>query len=402
MPQIQVLRHEPDANAQQISDFATSLSDTLLKKQALLLTSQELKVKAKQAASEMEKVELQRASDSAKDLAAIQEERNPTVKQIMFKNHIRGYYDGDEKKFWENAGMIYPSTEANYKLLKQPEDEMNEAQGRAAKGARDTQEANQLGLTNRILSQQFGDESATPTEGAARGQAVRGGGFRPTQISAGGMTLEDPQAKADVAGAVKMAQSKADLQAELDVLRPVYEQYLNQYQTTVKELGGLPKTNASGAALKGAAASFGANVGDAAQTRAFMKMRGAMALSLGTFMNRGRGSEPDRQAAELMLVSESNPSATNDALMLFTNAIMQAPLKGPGTGTTIDVGESIALKRAAELAQKRFAESGRVFRENAKAIGKSDEEIEATLKDYYNRNFDKMVQQIFKEVGLGQ
>lgn len=173
MPQLQIIGREADPVAGQIADFGKSISDIILKKQALALTQRELQIKAKNAESEHEQVKLQRQSQLTKDLGEFIEDRNPTTKAARFKMLTNAYYGGDAKAAFQDLHEIEPSISEKLKLLSPPADEANEGQVNQAQVAKYNSEA----ALNERSAAMLNDVQGGGGQGANPGDTFSAGGY---------------------------------------------------------------------------------------------------------------------------------------------------------------------------------------------------------------------------------
>lgn len=405
MPQVQVLNHQPDPGAQMIQQGFQGLSDTLLQKQALALTREELKLKKQAADTDAAKLQSDKLLKAVDVMEKVKTgEMSGPAAGVALKSLMRG--TGLSMSDLNEAYQVVSGNLNDLMSAMGPgPDEATAGQERGAKVQRNVAEAGQLNRISQILNQQLGDAQAgqpaqppmppdasgtapgapttQPTSQArqaalAGGQPVgapsgRGRAVIP-QITMGGAQVTFPEAAAEVARAETIARESAKFDAELAPVKQTYDVYWDQLDRSLKEIGGTPET-ALAARIKGFAAGVSSEIGKLPETQAFTRMREFASLTIASFVNRGRPTEDDRAAVEKVMPGIQYPPATNAAL----NRLIQSALSNPLTGSAAYGGEEHLKAFIAE--GESLIEENRRFVEWAIAQGASPEEINANLEE---------------------
>jgi len=118
-----------------------------------------------------------------------------------------------------------------------------------------------------------------------------------------------------------MAGNRANLEAKLAPVRTLNKGFLDAMDLATQEMGGLGPTAAE-AYVKGTSAQLNSMVNKMPNVQAFYQQRQAMSIALGSFINQGRPTDADAQAASAALPDLKYTAATNAALNKFWENVM--------------------------------------------------------------------------------
>lgn len=403
MPTLQVIDRQPDANAAMILQGANQISDALQKRQAMQLTADELRIKAKTAENEYEKLKFDKAAKLSDDMSTLLKEGgNDEFKAAKMKMWSRAHFGGDDKAMYDAFGLVNGTAQEMLKILKPGEGGATEEQARGALAKKNLAEAETSNQTAALLQQATGGGSSLPTTGDARAAVMStpGGGAadvngqpvssnRPlvTKIVGGSPTIEFPENVASIARTTTMANAMANQEVRAMQVRPVIDGYREQLGKAFAEMGG-PGTSALEARIKGWAYSAASDIGNLPETQAVKAILESTSLSLAAFVNQGRPTEPDRVAMEKILPRTSYMDATNKALDRYIDRLMLDPSVQQGSIATKErdkvTGEILytnpVQRIALETAKKEIIDRDQEFVRMQLDKGKSMKQINEALE----------------------
>lgn len=323
--------------ANQAQAAANAHADIMEKSHMLKYYIEKMKVDQKLAGDEIEKAKLDRIIRTAElglkvfELGAKQE--TPEGMQNLFLGFQKMYpetFPGIMRDgFQEAISKMTPSAEsrlagANIAGVKS----LNEVIRRDA-GLSPTQE-DRTDVVGGVTPTSATNATNMPIEpGAAQGAPVgppqgrlglSGITQTPTGMSA---TFSNPERDAYNEGLKTTAREKAK---NIEDLRPVRNQinnYLSTFADAVQEIGGL-KENAIEALASGKVAELASKWGNMPATFTLQQTLEPTALLLGSQLNKGRPTEPDKEAGKLMLTRLTYTRGVNQRLAKFLNDMVNA------------------------------------------------------------------------------
>ena len=339
MAQLQVIDRQVHPSVQAAAGFAQRQADRFDKKEQLKIQRIVAATNAKNAETDRDKLKLQRVVQAYDMMEKLGENLTPEV----------------IKTIAETVGG-----EATMTAIQQL------GQGIKSRGLDPEKrlKAAQAGILERELGGQGGG-SAPSSDAAGRGRLLE-------SMNIGGMTFSDPQAKAQIADAETRARESAKLDVQRAPVAQALQGYRAQLARATQQMGGLGQTALS-ARVKGLTKKFESEIGNLEEVQAFSRMREGMGLTLASFINRGRPTEPDAAAARKLLPDVTYPEETNKALNRFVDNVL-------GTGGDVGPGNEYTKAFGRLLVDKALA-----FVEEAKKSGASEQEISQVLQEYYQQ-----------------
>ena len=155
-----------------------------------------------------------------------------------------------------------------------------------------------------------------PTQGGQGGYELS-----PEISLPGGMKMIDRSTQLRQMGEDVRTKKQAEQAVELAPLKTQMNLAKSIFAKSIDEMGGLGD-DALSARLKGYVADVGSEIGQMPATQTLNKIRKGLGLSLGSFMNRGRPTDKDQEAAFMTLFSNKYPLATNMYLMDYIDAVL--------------------------------------------------------------------------------
>jgi len=354
MPQVQVLNRTADPVAQQMSQFGSDMAGILQKKQELAQNKSKLDIAIKQLDFDAKNTDnLNNQNKLAAQKQFLEYAKFLEEKQISPELKMPAL-----KKVAESLGLdLFADGLAP---LGQAMSMGEDIEGKAKKESK----GNVSGMLEAM--QDVDGWGGAGEAGGAQGSML------PTSINVGGMTMENPQAKAQLAAMETTARERAKVSEEIRPIKASIDAYTTQFGRAIGEMGGLG-TTALGAWSKGSYKAAEAKVGSLPEIQAFEQLKGPVSLQFAAFLNRGRPTEPDRQAAEKVLENIRYPKRTNEALQRFREAMLSSYVTG-----SIGQGNEYVKGMGRYLVDK--AES---FVKEAQKNGLSEEAINQVLDEYY-------------------
>ena len=334
MPPLQVIQRQVHPSVTAAEQFAEQASQSLARKEQLRIQKIVAATNAKNAQTEQDKMKLSRITQAYDMMEKLGTNLSPELVKTISETV------GEEETLMAIQQLGAGLSSRGLK----PEDRLKQAQAQ-------------------MLEDQIGGSGGQGGGTGDRGRLLE-------SMNVGGMTFTDPQAKAQIAEQETLAREKAKLSVERQMVVKPLTGFRAQFNRAVQELGGLGNT-ALGAFTKGALGKLEAEVATKPEMQAFSRMREGMGLTLASFINRGRPTEPDAVAARKLLPDITYPAATNKALNRFLDALLDIGGDvGPGNEYAQGLGSLLV-----DVPMERV--------KAAKAAGLSDEVIEQVLKEYY-------------------
>lgn len=364
MPQLQILNRETDPGVGVIQQGVQGITDLLRKKKedayakdALKVKSMQVAINAKNAESEAEKIKLNRIKDGIDFMIKLKEQgADPNLYLPAMKN---AFGEEDTMLIFQQAGEALSQAKGSAEdRLKEAKIKGQEAQTRLMTGE---------GMPSGTMSLEPNIGNNLRIESLQGGQQ---GGLRLKQISPSGPTFADP----GYAYTETKMREQAKLESEVRPALTAIDAYTKQFDKAVAEMGGLGST-ALGAWTKGTLKGYEANVGRLPEIQAFNKLKQPVSLTLASFMNRGRPTEPDREAAEKILEDIRYPARTNEALSKFRQEMFSSY---GGVPT-----ENRYITPIVENAGRLLIDKAKAFVDKARKQGISEEAINQVLDEYY-------------------
>lgn len=130
------------------------------------------------------------------------------------------------------------------------------------------------------------------------------------------------QNEIDLAVRKQAALDQVAMEKDIAPIRTHVNKYLQTFDAAVEEIGGL-ESNALAALAKGKFNEAAAQVGEKPNVFALGQMVKSVGLALGSFLNRGRPTEPDAIAAEKMLTRLTYTKGVNIILRDYLNEVVK-------------------------------------------------------------------------------
>jgi hypothetical protein len=180
------------------------------------------------------------------------------------------------------------------------------------------------------------------------------GGLDISAINAGGVQIEDYGAQARGAAMKTKATAQAQKDIDMEPIRSSVGNYLSVFDNAVQEMGGL-ETNALSALAKGKGAEISSQIGNMPNVFTLSKLIEPVSLQLGSYLNKGRPTDKDQEAAKSTLTRITYTQGANSILRNYL--------------------QTIASNGDKELATKLFwslAKAGGSTSQDARAYGNTD------------------------------
>lgn len=318
MPQIQILGRERMEQKNNLANQAIErqkiIQDTWYKAQMLRYYADELKYKVQASQDEVSKAEITQKYNDAKLGADVMNNAYKIAEKQGGKaaqDYLMGVQQQSPQLF---SGIM--SSGFGEKLSKlQPSGSERLAGSAAELVQRQLGERGQGGAGQQMLGQMPG--GAQPTN---EGRAGAVGGAVIPKITAGGVDVEFPEVREQIERRMVRARGEETRNVEMTPIRNAVNYYTDTFDKAVEEMGGLSSTAASSMA-RGTASSVWANIGNRPNTLALQQMSKSVALQLGSYLNRGRPTEQDAEAAAKMLVKLTLTKGANEVLRHFLKIV---------------------------------------------------------------------------------
>lgn len=208
------------------------------------------------------------------------------------------------------------------------------------------------------------------------------GGLIFTGMSGSSPSFENPEARARIVAAETKAREKAKLEAQLEPVQNSYNIYNNILDSAINEIGGVSE-NALAAWAKGTLSSFEAEVGSLPNVQAANKILDSASITIASFINRGRPTEPDAKAVQKAMPRITYPAATNEALRKFLNSVLSTGSETIGPGNEVmQYGAATLVDKAEDLAKRVYEAGG------------TEAEVDAALRKYYELALPNAISQV--------
>ena len=323
MPQIQILGREQTEQKNNLANQAMErqklVQDTWYKSQMLKYYADELKYKVQASSDEVEKAKMTQKYNDAK-LGAEVMTNAYKVAEKMGGKAAQDYLMGVQQQspqlfagimnsgFGEKLSKLQPT--GTERLAGSAADMVDQQLGRGQPQAGGAP-------VNPAVAGQGGGVPEPTNQG--RAGAIGGGGLIPS-ISVGGVNMEFPEQVAASERNKVMARKEAEREVEMQPIRTSVGNYLKVFDAATGELGGL-STNALQALARGKGAEAIAQVGDKPNIFALGKLMEPVSLQLGSYLNRGRPTDRDQEAAKNMLTRITYTKGVNQILRHYLESV---------------------------------------------------------------------------------
>jgi len=318
MPQIQIIGQEKlqarmgardrEIQRQQISQQAYE------KSMQFKQMSEQLKLQAKEVENEAEKIRITRLGDRMIYMSKIFERAADASTPEMAQNIIKWALQSDGKGI--TTDMSDPSVA---KLIEsfQPSAESQQRMANANlvnKIARDPQFS---GIDGQPIDNQPRMNALSGSIPAQeQGQGQLGGdniGWSSFSPPGSGLQLENYAGQARGAAMKTRATAQATRDIEMEPIKTSVTNYLNTFNRAVEEMGGM-ETSALAALAKGKTAEVSAQIGNMPNVFTLSKLIEPVSLQLGSYLNRGRPTDKDQEAAKNTLTRVTYTKGVNEIL----------------------------------------------------------------------------------------
>ena len=373
MPQLQVLQRTTDPAAAMLDQAGTDVANIILKRkqqkqemaqklQALRLQRQKIKINMKNAETEEEKLRLNSLDQGLGYIdTAVEKGYDPAL-----------YLKGASDTFGDQVAPILEEVAKaakNIDHLKRLEtEEAAKTRGKYTGMMEGVRGAMQGGGGQGMSMSQEPQLGKRPS--IASGEQQGGNDLLFEGMTGGSPSFTNIRATEERIRRETIARESAKMQIEIAPIKAGLRGYEHQYDRAVKEMGGSRPKTALGAWMKGAAASLWARIGESPEVMAFEKLRKPLSLQLASLINRGRPTEPDREAAVELLESIYYPERVNQALRTFRNGMIDA------------YGDNAPLGYLAE-AKSTILDTAKEMVGAWQEAGISEETINLLLDEYY-------------------
>lgn len=353
---INVINRQPDPVAERISQAGNSISDTIARKQALQLQAMQYKLQQQNAQTEMEKEQFNRYLQANKVMQDLIDKGYP-AKIIMPTMSQFGLDD--------ESMQVLNDLAQHAELVRPQQPEYQKAQ----------EEVKKLQNENKAMEDPGGQLRKTlqgiqSVRGGDQGQPSNAGGF---DISGIGLKVGNNTINVENTDFLKKKEQIADFaktESQLNQVRPMYNSFLNTYNDAVKEMGGLGE-DALKAMLEGTSKGIEARLGKLPNVQAYNQSIDSTALNIASYVNRGRPTDPDKNAIMKILPRLTYPAATNSILIRNLDTLLKSP-----NGISKQLVEQQNIEIVGKAQELIKAAKERKF---------TPEEINKLLEAYYKR-----------------
>lgn len=328
---LQVLQRYDQSAENPWKGAAETFADTLMKKKQIESQKQiaimDTQAKMKATQNDVDKEKYRRRGEfikyafDIKDLNATPEAKMQTLKSVaetlgldpieemssvgevlskLPMSSDASYKDASRKLVEQDLGIPSASTPSQSSSI-DPVSRVNAMTGLAPQQTQPTEDTTQM-----------------PTAPARQNMITTGYSAGPGGVTLNRTNLEGVMQEAT---AKTTATEQAKRNVEMQPIRNAINFYLDTFEQATQEVGGLEST-AITALAKGKAADVWANIGNLPATQALQRMSKSLALQLGSYLNKGRPTEQDAQAAAEMLLKISLSKDTNQILRSYLQTVM--------------------------------------------------------------------------------
>lgn len=329
MPQVQVIERQEDPTVKALGQAGNDIADTLYKTQSLKLTGEYYKILGKNAENETKKFEFERKAKTMDMLTKIAETQDQATKAMLVKALIEGPYQGDAKTAFSDIADSHKDIQQQYMSMKPEEGTVTEGQLRGAQ-AYNQRAAGEKDLAEAAYYRNpgMGIPGMDPNLPAA-GEGV--GGYLPGNITrrtpTGTMDFVNPATKQNEARATAIGSAQGKTENEKQLVSAPLATYMTTLDAAIKETGG-PSATTAAATIKSGVGLLKAPFTKDSAVAALEPQIKPLGLSLGSYMNQGRPTEPDAKTGEMMLPRVQYAKATNNILKKRLRDLFNIKLTG--------------------------------------------------------------------------
>jgi len=385
MPTTQVINYQQDPGQKQILDASKDIADSIYKMQSLKLTSNYYKILAQNAQTDQEKAKFERWAKLQDFKQKIIETTDPNAKAVFLQALKDGPYQGDAQTMMSDMADTQEKNNEVYENLRNAKPEPGSATEGQLRGAQMRSEQGQ-GEKYRAEAAYYNDPGAFMKKmraGMVNGNTgATGDDYMPGDFTAplpggGSMNFVSPAANQAKAEATAVGSGVGKKTVDMASLKDSLKGYLSTVSGAIRETGG-PSSTKLESLFKGGIGKASSYVTADSNMSALEQQRDPLALQLADFINGGRPTEPDKEAALKMLPSPMYPRRTNKLLTDRLNTLFKLPSTG---NPDVDGARRTSFVNQALQTVNTDVE----FARRARELGKTDAEINRFLDDAHKK-----------------